>query len=174
MNFGDLVYTDVWGPATIATRQGQKYFITFTDDATRYTITFPLHSKDEALMAYKMFEAWAVTQQHCQAVKVLHSNCGSKFLSGEFDRYLRSQETARKMTTHHTPKLNGILECLNRTLMDQIRGLTHNSGLSKLLWGKALRHATWLKNQTVTRALNGKMPYKALYGRPPDLSALCA
>ena len=64
-------------------------------------------------MAYKMFEAWAVAQQHCQAVKVLHSDCGGEFLSGEFDRYLQSQGTARKLTTDHTPKLNGILECLN-------------------------------------------------------------
>ena len=50
----------------------------------------------------------------------------------------------------------------------------HLSGLPKILWGKALRHSTWLKNQTATRALNGKTPFKALYGRPPDLSALCA
>ena len=171
-NFRDLVHTDVWGPATIATRQGQKYFITFTDDATRYTITFPLRLKDEALTAYKMFEAWAVAQQHCQAVKVLHSNRGGEFLSGEFDGYLQSQGTVRKLTTHHTPELNGISERLNRMLMDRIRRLTHDSGLPKSLWGEALRHTTWLKNQTATRALDGKMPYEALYGRPPDLSAL--
>ena len=97
-------------------------------------------------MAYKTFEAWAVAQQHCQAVKVLHSYCGGKFLSGEFDRYLQSQGTARKLTTHHTPELNGISERLNQTLMDWIYGLTHDSGLPKLLWGEALRHTTWLKN----------------------------
>ncbi|KAI0260700.1 hypothetical protein BGY98DRAFT_929614, partial [Russula aff. rugulosa BPL654] len=31
-NFGDEVHTDVWGPAQVATRQGRRYFITFTDD----------------------------------------------------------------------------------------------------------------------------------------------
>jgi hypothetical protein len=46
------------------------------------------------------------------------------------------------------------------------------SGLPKSLWGEALRHATWLKNRTATRALDGKTPFEALYGRPPDLSAL--
>jgi Reverse transcriptase (RNA-dependent DNA polymerase) len=48
----------------------------------------------------------------------------------------------------------------------------HTSGIPKSLWGEALRHATWLKNRTATRALNGKTPFEALYGRPPDLSAL--
>jgi hypothetical protein len=70
-NFGDEIHTDVWGPATIATCQNQKYFITFTDNATRYTTTFLLRTKDQALEIYKMFEAWAVTQHHCKAIKVL-------------------------------------------------------------------------------------------------------
>jgi hypothetical protein len=73
-NFGDEVHTDVWGPASTPTQQGWKYFITFTDDATRYTITFLMQTKDEALEAYKTYEAWALAQQHCKAIKVLHSD----------------------------------------------------------------------------------------------------
>jgi hypothetical protein len=73
-NFGDEVHTDVWGPSSTPTRQGRKYFITFTDDATRYTITFLMRTKDEALEAYKSYEAWALAQQHCKAVKVLRSD----------------------------------------------------------------------------------------------------
>src|SRR5260370_22293137 len=61
-NFGDKVHTNVWGPATIATRQARRYFITFTDDATRYTVTFLMRTKDEAIGAYKSYEAWATTQ----------------------------------------------------------------------------------------------------------------
>ena len=78
----------------------------------------------------------------------------------------------RRLTTHDTPQLNGIAEQLNHTLLERIRAFTHSSWLPKSLWGKALRHPTWLKNQTATCALDGKMPFEALYGRPPDLSAL--
>ena len=80
--------------------------------------------------------------------------------------------TTWKLTTHDTPQLNGIAEWLNRTLLERIRAFTHSSRLPKSLWGEALRHATWLKNWTATRALDGKMPFEALYGRLPDLSAL--
>jgi hypothetical protein len=37
-----------------------------------YTITFLMRTKDEALEAYKSYEAWALAQHHCKAVKVLH------------------------------------------------------------------------------------------------------
>ncbi len=80
--------------------------------------------------------------------------------------------TVCRLTTHDTPQLNGITERLNRTLLERIRAFTHTSGLPKTLWGKGLRHATWLKNWTATRALDGKMPFEALFGTPPDLSGL--
>ena len=50
-NFRDEIHTDVWGLATISTRQGRRYFITFTDDTTWYTTTFLLHTKGKALEA---------------------------------------------------------------------------------------------------------------------------
>ena len=74
-DFDDEIHTNVWGPAPIPTHQGRKYFITFTDDATRYTVTYLLRTKDEALNAYKSFKAWANMQQHCDKIKVLCSDC---------------------------------------------------------------------------------------------------
>lgn len=70
-NFGDEIHSNVWGPSHTATRQGRHYFITFTDNATRYTVCFLLCTKDRAFEAYKSFEAWALTQDHCKGIKVL-------------------------------------------------------------------------------------------------------
>jgi len=93
-------------------------------------------------------------------------------LSDAFNAYLAAAGTARKFTVHDTPQLNGIAEHLNRTLLDRIRAFAHGSSLPKSLWGEALRHAAWPKNRTATRALDGKTPFEALLGRPPDLSGL--
>ena len=153
-------------------RQGQRYFVTFTDNATWYMTTFLLQGKDDMFEAYKTFEVWAVMQHHCHAIKVLQCDRGGKYLSNEFNQHLAKAGTARKLTTHHTPQLNSILECLNLMLLDCICALGHDSDLPKTLWGEALSHVTWLKNWTATCVLNGKMPYEALYGQPSDLSAL--
>jgi hypothetical protein len=119
-----------------------------------------------------MYKAWAVTQHHCHAIKVLRSDRGGEYLSQAFNQHLASAGTVRRLTTHDMPQLNGITERLNRTLLERIHAFSHTSSLPKSLWGKALRQATWLKNRTSTRSLDGKTPFEALYGRSPDLSAL--
>lgn len=41
---GEFIHLDVWGPISIASHGGERYFITFTDDATRFTWLYPLKS----------------------------------------------------------------------------------------------------------------------------------
>ena len=171
-HFGDEVHTDVWGPSSIPTRQGRCYFASFMDDCTWFTVLFLIQTKDEVFNAYKTFEAWVLTQQHCKGVKVLRSDCGSEYLSKAFDAHLAAAGTACHLTPHDMPQLNGIAERLNRTLLERVRALTHTSGLPKSLWGEALRHVVWLKNWMATWALDSKTPYEALYGQLPNLSEL--
>ena len=142
------------------------------DDATRYSITYLLHTKAEALGTYRAFKAWALTQQHCAAIKVLCLDHSGKYLSKAFNQHLKSAGTVWQLTVHDTPQLNSVAEQLNRTLVEHIQAFTHSSGLPKFLWGKALHHETWLKNRTATCALNGRTLYQALFGCAPDLSAL--
>ena len=61
-HFGDEVHTDLWGPSPINSLGGRRYYITFTDDATQFTVANVLRTKDKALNAYKTFAAWAQTQ----------------------------------------------------------------------------------------------------------------
>ncbi|SRR6266702_2092167 len=64
-HFREEVHIDVWGPLPITSKRGCRYFITFTDDATRYTVTYLLHTKVEALGMYKTFKAWCyITTEH--------------------------------------------------------------------------------------------------------------
>lgn len=123
-NFGDEIHTDVWGPARTPTCQGRHYFVTFTDDATRYTVSFLLRTKN-GLEAYKSFEAWALTQEHCKRIKVLRSDKGGEYLSAAFNAHLAAAGAALKLTPHDTPQLNGVADRLNRTLSSR-------SGLSPM------------------------------------------
>ena len=50
--------------------------------------------------------------------------------------------------------------------------MLHSSGLLKFLWGEAINHAVYLKNQTGTKALEGKTPYEVFYGVKPNLKGL--
>jgi hypothetical protein len=134
------------------------FFITFTDDAIHYTITFLLAHKGDTLNVYHSFEAWVHTQNLCTMIKVLRLDHSSKYLSAMFDKHLMDVGTAHWLTVRDTPQLNGIAEHLNQMLMEKVCMLLHTSGMLQNLWGEALCHSTWLKNHTSMWALGGKMP----------------
>ena len=171
--FGDEVHSDVWGPSPIQTPGHKNYYVSFTDDYTRWTDLRLLATKDRVLKAYKDFEAWAKLHFEIPAFKVLHSDRGGEYLGTEFSQHLRSQGTTRRLTVHDTPEYNGVSERLNRTLLERTRALLHSSKLPKNLWGEAINHVVWLKNRTTTRALpEGKTPYEMLYDKKPNMKGL--
>ena len=46
------------------------------------------------------------------------------------------------------------------------------SQLLKFLWGEAVKHVIYLKNRTLTKALNGMTPYEVFYGKKLNLAGL--
>lgn len=168
---GDEVHSDLWGPARVATLGGRKHYITFTDDATRWTMLYLLCVKSEAFEAFKAFEAW-LEIHHGKRLKVLNTDRGGEYLSEEFKTHLEARGITQKLSVHDTHEEAGVSERLNRTLMEKTRALLLTSGLPAYLWGEAVLHAIWLKNRTSTKALDGRTPFEAINGRPPTLLGL--
>ena len=52
-----LVHTDVYGPINIRTRGGYEYFITFTNDHSRYGYMYLIQHKSKAFEIFKEFVA---------------------------------------------------------------------------------------------------------------------
>ena len=90
--FGEEIHSDLWGPSPLQTLGGRKYYITFTDDYSRFTRIQLLKSKDEALQAYKDFAAWAQTQ-HGVKIKRLRSDRGGEYTGDNFSKFLKAQGT---------------------------------------------------------------------------------
>jgi hypothetical protein len=170
-NLGDEVHTDLWGPSQVQTPSGKTYYVSFTDDHTRYTCLYLLALKSDTFESHKTYEAWLKTQYKVQ-VKRLRSDCGGEYLSDEFTQYLRAQGTIRKLTTHDTPQHNDIAERLNRTLAECVCAVMHVSGLPKNLWGEGIKHVVYVKNRSIMRSLEGKTPYEMLMGKKPHLGDL--
>ena len=55
---GDKIHSDLWGPAPVKLINHKSYYVSFTDDHSRYTKIYFLHSKDDTLNSYQAFEAW--------------------------------------------------------------------------------------------------------------------
>lgn len=168
---GEEIHSDLWGPAPVETIARKKYYVSFTDDYSRYTTIYFLQTKDETFSSYQLYEAWLLTQHHTR-IKCLRSDRGGEYLSEEFSNHLKKQGTIRKLTVHDTPEHNGVAERLNRTILEKVRAMFHDSGLPKFLWAEATAHAVYLKNRTWTRTLGNATPYELLNGQKPNLSGL--
>ncbi|GJW23318.1 zinc finger, CCHC-type containing protein [Tanacetum coccineum] len=55
-----LIHTDVCGPFRIVSRQGASYFVTFTDDFSRYGYVYLLKHKHEVFETFKSFWDYAL------------------------------------------------------------------------------------------------------------------
>jgi hypothetical protein len=51
----ELIYSDVWGPASTLSTSGARYYISFLDDATKFLWLFPLKLKSDAYQTFLSF-----------------------------------------------------------------------------------------------------------------------
>src|SRR6267142_598588 len=168
---GAETHTDLWGPSPTPSMGGRRYYVTFTDDHSRYSSLTVLRTKDETLEAYKAYAAWIYTQ-HSVRIKRLRSDRGGEYTGNEFTKFLAEQGTERRLTTHDTPQHNGVAESLNRRIMERIRACLIQSGLPKSLWVEAVNFVIWVKNRTTTKVLGDVTPHEKLTGRKPNLAGV--
>ena len=86
-----LIHSDVCGPLNRPARGGFYYFVTFTDDFSRYGYVYLMKHKSETLEKFKEFRN-EVENQLGKKVKAIRSDRGGEYLSLEFDDYLKECE----------------------------------------------------------------------------------
>ena len=82
----ELVHDDLYGPVSLATPRGRRYFLLLVDDATRYMWVVLLDSKAAAADAIKRHEAAA--EKECgYKLRVLCTDNGGELTTTEFAVY---------------------------------------------------------------------------------------
>ncbi|KAL0288219.1 UNVERIFIED_CONTAM: Retrovirus-related Pol polyprotein from transposon TNT 1-94 [Sesamum radiatum] len=154
----DLVHTDVCGPLSIPTRGGFSYFITFSDDHSRYGYVYLMRYKSEAFGRFKEYRL-EVENQTNRKIKALRSDRGGEYLSGEFIDYLKENGILPQWTPPGMPQLNGVAERMNRTLLDMVRSMMSFTELPPSFWGHALETAVKLLNISPSKSIP-QTPYE--------------
>ncbi|GJW87709.1 zinc finger, CCHC-type containing protein [Tanacetum coccineum] len=133
----ELVHSDICELNGQLTRGGNRYFITFNDDCSRYTYVYLLKSKDQAFETFKIYKA-QVENQRGKKIQILRSDRGGEYFFTEFSSYCESHGLIHQRTTSYTPQQNGVAERKNRVLQDMINAMLVSANLPKNLWGEVL------------------------------------
>jgi transposase InsO family protein len=169
---GDIIVSDVWGPAQIEGPSHEKYFYSFTDVKTRYTEIYLGITKDEVLRHFKSFKQFIETQTG-NKVKWFRSDNGGEYVNKSFKNFCAKNGIIMETTAPYSPSQNGIAERLNQTLLEHARAMIFVKNLPKILWPEAVTYANYIKNRTPTQALGQETtPYQAFFWRKPDVSRL--
>ncbi|KAH9679839.1 hypothetical protein KPL71_026297 [Citrus sinensis] len=167
----DYIHSDLWGPSQVSSHGGAGYFITFIDDFSRKVWVYVLKHKSEA---FEKFKDWLtlIENQTERRVKRLRIDNGLEYCCNDFEQLCIKKGIARHKTVRHTPQQNGLVEMMNRTLIEKVRCMLFNANLSKHFWAEAITTAAYLVNRSPSATLHFKTPQEVWSGKPPDLSNL--
>ena len=156
----ELIHSDVCGPMRVMARGGYYYFITFTDDFSRYGYVYLMKNKSDSFEKFKEYKVEVEKQIGGGAnIKILRSDRGGEYLSTEFKEYLKECGIVSQLTPPGTPQWNGVSERRNRTLLDMVRSMMSHADLPISFWGYALETAAFTLNRVPTKKVQ-KTPYE--------------
>jgi len=162
-----LIHSDVCGPMSVGSLGGARYFVTFTDDYSRFSYVYFLKHKSEVFEKFKEFHA-EVTNFTDNRIKTLRTDNGGEYTSFAFEQYLKMNGIRHEVTTPHTPQQNGISERLNRTLQEMAMSQILHAGLPKCFWADSIATACYVRNRLPVCPLNVS-PFEKWYARKPSV-----
>lgn len=166
----ELIHTDVCGPMQTATSAGNRYFVTFIDDFSRFTVICLLKHKSEVSGKLKNFIEF-VRNKFGRKPNIIRSDRGGEYTGSEIRQYLEKNGIQVQFTTPHTPQQNGVAERKNRTLMEMARCLLIDANLPNTFWGEAVATANYIQNRVLTRSTD-RTPYELWEGVKPNVKHL--
>ena len=166
---GELIYSDVCGPMQTNTPSGNRYFVTFIDDYTRYVSVYLIKEKSEVFEKFKYY--YKSLENQGIKIRNFRSDEGREYMSKDFVQYCLENGIRKQVTAAYTPEQNGRAERMNRTLVEAARAMLRASRLPNKYWGESISTSAYIRNRCPTSAFTTSMtPYEAWFNEKPDIS----
>ena len=165
----DLIFTDVWGPASVNSTTGARYYVSFIDNFSKFLWLFPMKLKSDVENIFLQFQAY-VEKQFSHKIKAIQSDWGGEYR--RLHNYFQNVGIAHRIACPHTHQQIGTVERKHRHIVEVGLSLLSHSHLPQTYWEDAFNTATFLINRLPTPTLNNISPYEKLYNRTPDFSFL--
>ena len=167
----DLIHADVCGPLKPLSLGGKGYFVTFTDDYSRFVWVRFIRYKSEVFQKFRDLVK-ELEKGTGRKLKALRSDRGGEFLSNEFQQYMKRRGIRHQLTTADSPQQNGVAERMNRTLTEKARTMIAAANIPKTFWAEAIANAAYVRNRSPTSSLRNMTPFEAWWGHKPSVKHL--
>jgi len=120
--------------------------VTFIDDFSYYMRVKPIRSKDETP---KVLMEW-ITQSEVETeerANILRTDGSGEYMGLEFQGWLKLRDIHYEVTNANIPQENGVMEWLNRTILEMTRTMLLESKLLKSFWTFAVNYTQEILNR---------------------------
>ncbi|GKA50126.1 RNA-directed DNA polymerase, eukaryota [Tanacetum coccineum] len=131
--------------------------VNFMIDTSLPLRMYLLKHKHEVFETFKMFKN-EIENQLGKTIKAIRSDRRGKYISHEFNDYLKACGIVQQLTPPYTPQHNGVSERRNRTLLDMARSMMNLTTLPLSFWDYALESAASILNMVPKKV--DKTPYE--------------
>ncbi|RKF60525.1 Retrovirus-related Pol polyprotein from transposon TNT 1-94 [Golovinomyces cichoracearum] len=168
----EKVSSDICGPIRPVTYDNHKYFITFLDAHSRFLEIKLLRSKDLACDAFTQYANLYENNANNKRIRILATDNGAEYINKRMKTVLEKKGITHQLSPAYTKEPNGLIERVNRTIVNRIRCMLITSNLPRELWGEACLTAAYLYNRCPHSSLDFKTPFELKYGHKPDISRI--
>nr|GEW19459.1 integrase, catalytic region, zinc finger, CCHC-type, peptidase aspartic, catalytic [Tanacetum cinerariifolium] len=102
----------------------------------------------------------------------LRTDNGTEFKNQVHKEYFDSVGISHKVSSVRTPQQNGVVERINRTLVEAARTMLIFSCAPLFLWAEAIATACFTQNRSIIHRRFNKTPYELINGIKSDISFL--
>ena len=176
-----VIESDIAGPITPASIFTKaKYFVTFTDNYSRFAMGYELFNKmelyiqfenylmdmreyvnDESVKIEKLINVRQGKQFKCKIGR-LHTDNGTEYKTDEMRDLLRRENIKYDLCNPHTPSHNAISERLNLEIEEKVCTNLLSAGMPQFFWGCAMEYVLYVHNRFINKSLDFKMPFETV------------
>lgn len=166
----DLIHIDTWGPFSIESVAGFRYFLTIVDDCTRVTWVYMMRNKSDVSEIMPSFLKLVQTQYQTN-VKSMRSDNAPEL---HFGHLIREFGITHQYSCAYTPQQNSVVERKHQHILNVARALLFQSHLPLAYWSDCIQTAVFLINRMPSPLLKNVSPYELLVKKQPAYNFLRA
>lgn len=164
----ERVHSDICGPFQTTGADGSRYFVTFTDEFSRYLKIYVIKTRDEVASVFQEYKEF-VENQTGRRIKCIRTDNAAEYRGGDFASIIKRSGIKHEFSVPHTPQQNGLAERMNLTIVNSANCMLEEAQLDKRWWPEAVQTASYLRNRSATRTVDNMTPFEAFWGLKPNL-----